>query len=144
MERPTSRPGLAPYSLAVWLAVGILCDAQARAQGPDKDKGGSPPGGDAAAKGDRPGGKGERQGAKAGAEGDQKQVKAQKGPSEEYQESIRRTVERRRERRARRGQGTGGSVPAGAIVPWPMPPVLIIRQTRETHDEIDSFLRILR
>jgi hypothetical protein len=143
MERPTSSPGLAPYLLAVWLAVGILCNAQARAQGPDKDKGGSPPGGDAAAKGDRPGGKGERQGAKAGAEGDQKQVKAQKGPSEEYQESIRRTVERRRERRARRGQGTGGSVP-GAIVPWPMPPVLIIRQTRETHDEIDSFLRILR
>jgi hypothetical protein len=144
MERPTSRPGLAPYLLAGSLAGGILCDAQARAQGPDKDKGGSPPGGDAAAKRDRQGAKGERQGAKGAAGGDQKQAKAQMGPSEEYQESIRRTVERRRERRARRGQGTGGSVPAGAIVPWPMPPVLIIRQTRETHDEIDSFLRTLR
>ena len=34
--------------------------------------------------------------------------------------------------------------PPGAIVPWLMPPTLIIRQTPETHDEIDSFLGLLR
>ena len=135
MDGPKSRPRLSPCLLAGPLVAGILCAAHARAQTPDKD--GSPPGGDAAAKG-------EAQGAKAAAGAAQGQAKARKGPSEDYQESIRRTVERRRQRRARRGQATSGSVPAGAIVPWPMPPALIIRQTRETHDEIDSFLVLLR
>ena len=95
MDRPASRPGLAPYLLATSLVVGVLCSAQARAQGPDKDKGGSPPGGDAAAKGNHQDRKADRQGAKAAARADQKQAKARKGPSEDYQESIRRTVERR-------------------------------------------------
>ena len=68
-------------------------------------------------------------------------------PSPEYRESIRRTVERRRERRARVAQQQGSSAAAGAVgasVPWPMPPALIIRQTPEVHDEIGAFLSLLR
>jgi len=64
--------------------------------------------------------------------------------SEAYRESLRRTVEKRRELRARRRLGSEASQPAGAIVPWPMPPALIIRQTREVHGEINSFLDVLR
>ncbi len=36
------------------------------------------------------------------------------------------------------------SRPVGAIVPWIMPPVLIIRHTAQVHDEIDSLLGLLR
>lgn len=32
----------------------------------------------------------------------------------------------------------------GAIVPWPMPPALIIRHTPQVHDEIESLLGLLR
>ena len=32
----------------------------------------------------------------------------------------------------------------GAIVPWPMPPALIIRHTREVHGEVGSLLYGLR
>ena len=66
-------------------------------------------------------------------------------PSAAYQESVRQTVERRRERRARRQQNAGNAALApGAIVPWPMPPALIIRHTREVHGEVDSLLYGLR
>jgi hypothetical protein len=65
-------------------------------------------------------------------------------PSKEYQESIRKTVEQRRRRRARRGQDPDGPRPVGAIVPWPMPPALIIRQTPQVHDEVGSLLGGLR
>jgi hypothetical protein len=66
-------------------------------------------------------------------------------PSAAYQESVRQTVERRRERRARRQQNAGNSALApGAIVPWPMPPALIVRHTREVHGEVDSLLYGLR
>ncbi len=65
-------------------------------------------------------------------------------PSKEYQESIRKTVEQRRRRRARRGQGSDDLRPVGAIVPWPMPPALIIRQTPQVHDEAGSLLDQLR
>jgi hypothetical protein len=66
-------------------------------------------------------------------------------PSAAYQESVRQTVERRRERRARRQQNAGNSdLAVGAIVPWPMPPALIIRHTREVHGEVDSLLYGLR
>ena len=34
--------------------------------------------------------------------------------------------------------------PVGAIVPWPMPPALIIRQTPQVHDEVGSLLDVLR
>jgi hypothetical protein len=137
MDRPASRPSLASCVLASALVMGILFATDARAQAPGQDGSTAPQHAGGGAKGDR-------QGEKAGAGAVQGQAKARKGPSPEYQESIRRTVERRRERRARRGQGASGSVPAGAIVPWPMPPALIIRQTRETHDEIDSFLGLIR
>src|SRR5262245_28500109 len=63
-------------------------------------------------------------------------------PGEDFQAGIRKTVEQRRQRRARRGQAEGR--PPGAIVPWPMPPALIIRQTPEVHDEIGSLLGQLR
>jgi hypothetical protein len=63
-----------------------------------------------------------------------------------YQESLRKTVERRRERRARRQRNgrDSSSGAVGAIVPWLMPPALIIRHTREVHDEVDSLLYGLR
>jgi hypothetical protein len=66
-------------------------------------------------------------------------------PSAAYLESLRQTVERRRQRRARRQQGAAdGSRAIGAIVPWPMPPALIIRHTREVHNEIGSLSEGLR
>jgi len=43
---------------------------------------------------------------------------------------------------ARRKPKRNGAV--GIIVPYPMPPVLIIRQTPEAHDEIQTFLNMLR
>jgi hypothetical protein len=69
-------------------------------------------------------------------------------PNEAFQAEIRKTVEQRRRRRARRGQGqvrgAGDPRPVGAIVPWPMPPALIIRQTPQVHDEVGSLLDGLR
>ena len=65
-------------------------------------------------------------------------------PSAAYRESLRRTVERRRQRRARRQNAGDASQAAGAIVPWPLPPALIIRHTREVHGEVDSLLYGLR
>jgi hypothetical protein len=66
-------------------------------------------------------------------------------PSAAYRESLRQTVERRRQRRARRQQGAADASQAmGAIVPWPMPPALIIRHTREVHGEIGSLSDGLR
>jgi hypothetical protein len=67
-------------------------------------------------------------------------------PSEARKEEIRKTVEQRRQRRARRAQARGSEDlrPVGAIVPWPMPPALIIRQTPQVHDEVGSLLGGLR
>ena len=47
-----------------------------------------------------------------------------------------------RKKPARRKPRGNGAV--GLIVPYPMPPVLIIRQTPEAHDEIQAFLNMLR
>jgi hypothetical protein len=58
--------------------------------------------------------------------------------SREYQESLRRTAELRKQRR--RSQGN----PPGAIFTYPMPPALIIRQTPEVHGDVDAVLRLLR
>jgi hypothetical protein len=65
--------------------------------------------------------------------------------SPEFRESLRRTNELRRQRRGTREQGAAsdGRSP-GAVVPWPMPPSLIVKQTPQVHDEISSFLRLLR
>jgi hypothetical protein len=65
-------------------------------------------------------------------------------PSAAYRESIRRTVERRRQRRANRGERIGEARPVGGIVPWPLPPALVIRHTPEVHSEVESFLGLLR
>ncbi len=86
----------------------------------------------------------DRQGAKASAKAVRGAGQVRKEPSEAYRESIRRTVEKRRQRRAQRGQVMGDPRPVGAIVPWPMPPALIIRQTPQVHDEIESLLGLLR
>jgi hypothetical protein len=61
-------------------------------------------------------------------------------PSPERLAAMQRTIERRRQRR----QARGGARPVGAIVAWPMPPALIIRQTPEVHDEVADLLRLLR
>jgi hypothetical protein len=60
-------------------------------------------------------------------------------PSPAYAASLRRTAELRKQRRR-----TPVSTPVGVIVPYPMPPALVIRQTPEVHDEIAAFLRLLR
>jgi hypothetical protein len=88
--------------------------------------------------------KGEAAGAAAKAKAKAKAQAPRREPSKEYQESIRKTVEQRRRRRARRGQGPDDLRPVGAIVPWPMPPALIIRQTPQVHDEVGSLLDQLR
>jgi hypothetical protein len=87
---------------------------------------------------------GEVAAAKAKAKAKAKAQAPRREPSKEYQESIRKTVEQRRRRRARRGQDPDGQRPVGAIVPWPMPPALIIRQTPQVHDEVGSLLGGLR
>jgi hypothetical protein len=38
----------------------------------------------------------------------------------------------------------GESRPIGENVTWPVPPALIIRQTPDVHDEIESLLGLLR
>jgi hypothetical protein len=144
MERPELRANLAPYVIAGSLLVGLFFATDAQPQTSDQGGSTTPQPGGAAAKGDDHGAKAAAGAAQGQAKAPKGQAKAPKGPSEDYQESIRRTVERRRERRARRGQGISGSVPAGAIVPWPMPAALIIRQTPQTHDEVESFLGLLR
>ena len=68
-------------------------------------------------------------------------------PSEAYRQSLRKTLEQRRQRRARlaRSQGLDEAPrPIGAIVPWPMPPALIIRHTPEVHRELGSLVDRLR
>ncbi len=134
MDRSEYRPGLYSYLLAGSLLLGMIFavtrDVAAQAAGQ---------GGAAAA----PGGA-ERQGAKAPAKAVRGAGQVRNEPSEAYRDSIRQTVEKRRQRRARRGQGMDDAMAVGAIVPWPMPPALIIRHTPQVHDEIESLLGLLR
>jgi len=60
-------------------------------------------------------------------------------PSVAHREGLRRTAELRKERR--RGRGASA---VGSIVPYPMPPVLVIRQTPAVHDEVEGLLDLLR
>jgi hypothetical protein len=73
-------------------------------------------------------------------------VEPRREPSEAYKESLRKTLEKRRQRRALRAQAAGSvdPQPIGAIVPWPMPPALIVRQNPEVHGEVNSLLGQLR
>jgi hypothetical protein len=143
MDRPTSRLSLRSSHLASSIVLGVFFattgDALAQTPPAENRQSATSKGGAAAA----PAGA-DRQGAKAAAGIARGPARPRNEPSETYRESIRRTVERRRERRANRGQGTSDSRPIGGIVPWPMPPALVIRHTSEVHDEIDSFLRLLR
>jgi len=59
--------------------------------------------------------------------------------SAEYRAGLRRTAELRRQGRAARV-----ARPVGTIVPWPLPPALIIRQGPAVHDEVRGLLRALR
>jgi hypothetical protein len=50
-------------------------------------------------------------------------------------------------RRARREQQQAQGMPpaaVGAVVPWPMPPELVIRQTPDVYSEITALLSALR
>jgi hypothetical protein len=67
-------------------------------------------------------------------------VAAGKEPSPEYRDVLRRTAELRKERR----QARDVRPPVGAIVPYPMPPTLIIRHTPAVHDEVQGLLDLLR
>ncbi len=60
-------------------------------------------------------------------------------PSAEYRAVLRRTFERRKARRDIRI-----TTAVGKIVPFPLPPSLIIRHTREVHGEVEGLLDLLR
>jgi hypothetical protein len=60
-------------------------------------------------------------------------------PSPAYRAELQRTLELRRQRRR-----TEVRPPAGILQTYPMPPALVIRHTRETHDEIGALLQLLR
>jgi hypothetical protein len=60
-------------------------------------------------------------------------------PSPAYRAELKRTLELRRQRRR-----TEVSPPVGILQTYPMPPALVIRHTRETHDEIGALLHLLR
>jgi hypothetical protein len=60
-------------------------------------------------------------------------------PSPEYRAALKRTAELRKQRRRDRT-----ARPPGMIVPYPLPPALIIRQTPAVHDEIGALLDLLR
>lgn len=149
MDSRSRRIARAGALLAGWL-IGAVVEARGQESPPDA---GAP-------KRKADGAPGQRQGtakagpkkgaAKAGPKKEAAKAAGEKAPRreppEDFQEGIRKTVERRRQRRARQAQalGTSDAQPPGAIAPWPMPPALIIRQTPEVHDEIDSLLGQLR
>jgi len=145
MERPASRPSLLSCLFAGSLLLGMFFAAtgDAQAQTPPSGQGRSTTSQSGAAA--APAGADRRGANPAPAAGPARgPARPRNEPSEAYRESIRRTLELRRQRRANRGQGMGDSRPIGGIVPWPMPPALIIRHTPQVHGEIDSFLGLLR
>jgi hypothetical protein len=60
-------------------------------------------------------------------------------PSPEYKAGLRRTLELRKQRKR-----APVARPPGVIVPYPLPPSLIIRHRPEVHDEVESLLNLLR
>jgi hypothetical protein len=142
MDRPAIRPNLSLHLLARSLVLGMFIAIAVDAEAQTSGQGGSTtsqPGAAAA-----PAGADRRGANRAPAPPAAAAAQPRNAPSEAYRESIRRTVEKRRQRRTIRGQGMGDSRPIGGIVPWPMPPALIIRHTPQVHNEIDSFLGLLR
>ncbi len=125
-------------SLAVWLFVTATQDASAQSAGPGASTATAP----ATAKA-KPGGANRKSANRAG-QAVQKAAQPRKEPSQAYRDSIRQTVEKRRQRRARSAQGFGAARPVGAVIPWLLPPALIIRHTPEVHEEIERLLGLLR
>ncbi len=141
MDRPAARSSLSSYLLAGSLLPGIFFAAAGGALAQTSGQGGSTNSQSGAAA--APAGA-DRRGANRGAGAAQGAGQHRNEPSQAYRDSIRQTVEKRRQRRANRGQGMGDLRPIGEIIPWPMPPVLIIRHTPQVHDEIESLLGLLR
>jgi hypothetical protein len=139
MDRPEIRLSPAELMRGVLIGFGLLCvvcETRAQDQAPARAEK------KAITKGqiDRP-----SEAAKSNLSGADRAPRGASEPSAAYQESMRRTVEKRRQRRARRQQNAGDATGAvGAIVPWPMPPALIIRHTAQVHGEVDSLLYGLR
>jgi hypothetical protein len=139
MNTPVIRSRPAEWVVGALLVYGVICaSGEARAQT-------QPP----ASGGQKAGVKGQNTRPSEAAKPDRRDAARAKPaasePSAAYQESLRQTVERRRQRRARRQQNAGDDIGAvGAIVPWPMPPALIVRHTREVHGEVGSLLFGLR
>lgn len=145
MERPPFRPSHSSCLLACSFLLGMSWAATGDAQAQTSSPAGSTSSQNGAATAPE---RANRQGANAApapkAKPANKVARVRNEPSAAYRESIRRTVEKRRQRRANRGQAMGDSGPIGGIVSWPMPPTLIIRHTPQVHDEIESFLGLLR
>lgn len=66
---------------------------------------------------------------------------AQNPPNAGQAKDKGKAAARQKKPARRRPKGNGA---IGVIVPYPFPPVLIIRQTPEVHDEIQAFLNMLR
>jgi hypothetical protein len=128
---PAFRPGLLSHLFAGSLLLGMCLGASGEARAQAAGQGGS-----TAAK--APAAPAKRPDANAAA------ARPRNEPSESHRESLRRTIELRRQRRSQRGQTISDPGPVGGIVAWPMPPALVIRHTPRVHDEIGSFLDLLR
>ena len=138
MDRSASRSSTSSCLLFSLFLIGMFVAPTTAARAQEAGQGGS-----ANSQAAEPAGA-ERRGANPARGAAREAGQPRKEPSEAYRESIRQTVEKRRQRRANRGQGMGDSRPVGAIVPWSMPPVLIIRHSSEVHVEIESLLGLLR
>jgi hypothetical protein len=141
MDRPVSRPTISSNLVAgsFLLAMSFAATGVVRAQ--TSGQGGST---NSRSQGAGPSGGVDRRGANPAPGTAQKAEQPRNEPSQAYRESIRRTVEKRRQRRVKRQQAMGDSSPIGGIGMWPMPPALIIRQTPQVHDEIETLLGVLR
>jgi hypothetical protein len=152
MDSLSSRTPAARWILlTVLVCSGFFLVDRARAQPPGSGSGsGQPPAGEGRAPGrSKPDAGGRDANSERGKSQTAAAAQAQpprREPSQAYRDAIRKTLEKRRQRRARRAQGPGlnDTRPIGAIVPWPMPPALIIRHTPEVHGELDSLLGGLR
>jgi hypothetical protein len=147
MDRAASARWLVGWFLGITL---LWRTGPARAQSPQSDRNqkvGQAAAGQAQAQANRRGASAttaEVPGPPKAQAGDAALAPARREFSEAYRESLRRTVEKNRQLRARRRSGSEATGLPGAIVPWPMPPALIIRQTREVHGEISSFLDVIK
>jgi hypothetical protein len=140
MHRPASQPVLSLFRVCRSLLLAILVSATGETQARSQT---SAQGGSVDAQREAAAAlAARRRAAAAGAARGAAQPRQE--PSQAYQESMRRTIEKQRERRANRRQGMSEPRQIGGIVPWPMPPALVIRHTPDVHDEIESLVGMLR